>query len=52
MTGLEETEFSSKNFDKMNQSQAQTIKNIRELQRMEKNLYRKYPYRYWRLFNC
>lgn len=41
MTGLEETEFSSKNFDKMNQSQAQTIKNIRELQRMEKNLYRK-----------
>jgi len=41
MSGLEETEFSSKNFDKMNQSQAQTIKNIRELQRMEKQLYRK-----------
>jgi len=41
MTGLEETEFSSKNFDKMNQSQAQTIKNIRELQHMEKSLYRK-----------
>ena len=41
MTGLEETEFSSKNFDKMNQSQAQTIQNIRELQSMEKNLYRK-----------
>jgi hypothetical protein len=41
MSGLEETEFSSKNFDKMNQSQAQTIKNIRELQRMEKSLYRK-----------
>ena len=41
MTGLEETEFSSKNFDKMNQSQAQTIKNISELQLMEKNLYRK-----------
>jgi len=41
MSGLEETEFSSKNFDKMNQSQAQTIKNIRELQRMERNLYKK-----------
>lgn len=41
MSGLEETEFSSKNFDKMNQSQAQTIKNIRELQRMERSLYKK-----------
>ena len=39
--GLEETEFSDKNFDNMNQSQAQTIKNIRELQAMEKDLYKK-----------
>ena len=39
--GLEETEFSDKNFDNMNQSQAQTIKNIRELQAMGKDLYKK-----------
>ena len=39
--GLEETEFSDKNFDNMNQSQAQTIRNIRELQAMEKDLYKK-----------
>ena len=40
-SGLEQTEFASDNYDKMNQSQAQTIKNIRELQNMEKNLYKK-----------
>jgi hypothetical protein len=39
--GLKQTEFSDKHFGDMGQSQEQTIKNIKELQEMEKNLYRK-----------
>ena len=38
---LKQTEFSNKHFGQMNESQEQTIKNIKELQEMEKNLYRK-----------
>ena len=39
--GLQETEYSSNNFDNMNDSQKQTIENIKELQEMEKSLYKK-----------
>ena len=38
---FKQTEFSDKHFSQMNQSQEQTIQNIKELQEMEKNLYRK-----------